>query len=342
MIDEDPNAPHAIARVDVLLPSTELRDLADKAQAIFDTEGSENTRRAYASAWVAFESWCIAHSLQTLPTEPTSVVLYLTSCDARGLKVGTIQSHLAAISDRHQRDGHPRPSDERMLREFMRKLRRARGVRAETKKTPFGPASLAAALCTLDLTTLRGLRDRALLLLGIAMGPRRSELAALDVANLTAVDDGLVVLIARSKTDQEGQGYTIGVPRNGLLLACPVAAVRDWRAATGIDTGALFRGIDRHGRLLDERLSDKGVARAMKDAAERAGLDPALFSGHSLRSGFATTAAGAGVGVKGIMRHTRHRSEAMVNEYIHLGTLFVDNPGRLVLDAVARAVLARE
>ena len=155
---------------------------------------------------------------------------------------------------------------------------------------------------------LRGQRDRALLLLGFAGGLRRSELVGLDVADVAEETEGMRVRIRQGKTDQEGTGREIGIARGRHAPTDPVAALADWRTAAAIDVGRIFREVDRGDRVGAARLSDRAVARIVKSAAERVGIDTALVSGHSLRSGLATSAAAAGAPERVIMRTTGHRS----------------------------------
>lgn len=151
-----------------------------------------------------------------------------------------------------------------------------------------------------------------------------------DVKDVVEEQEGLRVTFRRSKTDQEGQGQEIGILRGLHPLTDPVAALADWRQATGISTGPVFRGVDRGGRVGSERLSDRAVARTVKIAAERIGIDPATVAGHSLRAGLATSVAKAGATERMIMATTRHRSEAMVRRYIRAGTVFEDSAGHFL------------
>jgi integrase len=150
------------------------------------------------------------------------------------------------------------------------------------------------------------LRDRALLLLGFAGAFRRSELVALDVADIEETETGLLVSIRHSKTDQEGQGVTIAIARGDV--ACPVKALREWLGAAGIEAGPLFRPINKGGRVAEARLTDRSVANIVKAYAARAGFDASTFSGHSLRSGFLTSAAAKGASIFKMMDVSRHRS----------------------------------
>ena len=172
---------------------------------------------------------------------------------------------------------------------------------------------------------LLGVRDRALLLVGFAGAFRRSELVSLNVRDLKFTNDGLTVTLRRSKTDQEGSGRKVGIPYGSSPETCPVRSLRAWLEASGIESGPVFRPINRHGQIRPSRLSDRAVALIVKRAAEAAGKDPAEFAGHSLRSGLATAAAIGGASERAIMKQTGHRSTAMVRRYIRDGSLFREN-----------------
>lgn len=172
--------------------------------------------------------------------------------------------------------------------------------------------------------SLRGIRDKALLLLGFAGAFRRSELVQLQVADIEECREGLKVTLRRSKTDQEGEGMVKAIPFGSNEDTCPVRAYQVWLAAAGIAEGVVFRSVSRHGTI-GAPLSDKDVARAVKKAADAAGLDAGKFSGHSLRAGLATSAAAAGVSERIIMQQTGHKSERMVRKYIREGNLFREN-----------------
>jgi integrase len=210
------------------------------------------------------------------------------------------------------------------IAKVMKGLKREKGTRADAK----------AALTTEQLRAMlraigdkpRDLRDRALLLVGFAGGFRRSELVALDVADVTDTEDGLKILIRRSKSDQEGEGRTLGIPYGSDPKTCPVRAYRAWIRAAAITAGPVFRSF-RNRTMMDDAITPQVVALVVKKAAERVGIDAAELSGHSLRSGLATTAARNGASERSIMKQTGHRSVAMVRRYIHDAELFNDNAG---------------
>jgi integrase len=217
--------------------------------------------------------------------------------------------------------GHSMDTRHPSIRDVMRGLRRAKGVaqgHAEALTVPL----LRRLLATCG-DRLIDARDRALLLVGFGAALRRSELVALDLDDIAVVPEGLRITIRRSKSDQEGEGKVIAVGRTGTAT-CPGAAYAVWLTASAITDGAVFRGVDRHGHI-GARLSTDAVAGIVRRRAAAAGLEAAVFSGHSMRAGFATSAAAAGIEERLIMRQTRHRSAQTVRRYIRDGALFARN-----------------
>lgn len=282
-----------------------------------------STRRAYRSDWRAFEAWCATRNVEALPASPSAVALYATELAACGRKVATVERALAAVVAAHEAADLPSPRRSAAVRAVMAGIRRTHGV-APAQKAPILVEDLRRMLAVLP-DTMKGARDRALLLVGFAGAFRRSELVALDVGDLLFGAEGLTVTIRRSKTDQEGEGRKLGIPMGSSPATCPVRALRSWLERAGITEGAVFLGMNRHGVTTGKRLSPADVARVVKAAAEAAGLDAARFSGHSLRAGLATAAAKAGKSERAIMGQTGHRSTAMVRRYIRDAELFNDN-----------------
>ncbi len=281
------------------------------------------TVRAYRSDLRHFEAWCHEHRLQHLPATPESVADYISDLAGMGMKPSTITRRLSAISQAHQMAGYESPTQRQVVRMTMAGIRRTHGTKPrQVKRLP--QEDLVAMIAALP-DDLRGLRDRALLLVGFVGGMRRSEVVGLDVDDVVEEPEGLRVTIRRSKTDQDGAGRQVGLVRGRHHMTDVVTAVNDWKEAAGIESGPLFRAVDRGGRVGQERLSDRAVARAVKAAAARVGIDPATVSGHSLRGGFATSAAKAGAPERRIMRTTGHRSEAMVRRYIDEGNVFEES-----------------
>ena len=209
------------------------------------------------------------------------------------------------------------------MSEVLKGIRRTKGT-APACKAPLLVGQLKAALRD-TREDLLGIRDRAVLLVGFSGAFRRSELVSLDVADIQFTDDGLVVSLRRSKTDQEGEGRKVGIPHASKPQTCPVRALKAWMEAAGISEGALFRSVNRHEKVAANRLSGRAVALIVKRAAELLGLDASAFAGHSLRAGLATSAAAAGASERSIMDQTGHRLVQMVRRYIRDGSLFRDN-----------------
>jgi integrase len=172
---------------------------------------------------------------------------------------------------------------------------------------------------------LIGVRDRALLLVGYAGGFRRSEIASLTIEDANFSEDGLVIILRHSKTDQEGKGRKIAIPQGAHPDTCPVRSLREWITAARMETGPLFRRILRHGKIGQGFLNKDSIGLIVKRAAERAGYDPSTLAGHSLRAGLATQAALNGATELTIMKQTGHRSLAMLRRYIRDGDLWRNN-----------------
>jgi integrase len=274
-----------------------------------------------------FKAWCAKQQASPLPADSRTVAFYLTDAATR-YRATTLDLHLAAIAYAHRAAGLPIPTTHQAVREVRTGVRRTHGAAARGK----------AALMTEDLRRLVsllddspvGLRDRALLLIGFAGAFRRSELVGLDVEDLEFTPRGIRVELRRSKTDQEAEGRPVGIPYGSVPETCPVQAVERWLAHVrsvlpGYDRGPLFLRLDAGRRIRLGRLSDRGVARVVQRWAERGGLDPLRFAGHSLRAGLATSAAAGGVSERAIMNQTGHRSLTMVRRYIRDGELFRDD-----------------
>lgn len=313
----------ALAPVTPSAPLAALGPELASAQSYAAASRAENTRKAYARDLDAFRAWCAEKGLASLPADGPTVALYLAALADEGLAVATIGRALVAISQAHKLAGLESPRTHRAVRETFAGIRRTLGT-VQKGAAPMMPEHLSAAAAA-GRDDLIGLRDRALLAAGEAGAFRRSELVSLDVTNLDFRMEGLVVTLRRSKTDQEGAGCAVALPYGSNPATCPVRTVRAWLDVAGITVGPVFRAVNRHGRVAAARLSNRSVANIVKAAAERAGLDPGAYAGHSLRAGLATAAAKAGKSERAIMRQTRHTSERMVRRYIREASLFHDN-----------------
>jgi integrase len=309
---------------DVLPGSAALAHLIAQAEASFRAARAESTRRAYEYDWKQFRLWCEGHRLDPLPASPESVIFYATDLTKnQGRKLNTLQRRLAAISQMHQQSGFEPPTRAWAVKQFLAGLRRELGV-APHRKRPVLIDDLRQMVAEIP-DTLLGKRDQALLLLGFSGAFRRSELVALNREDLETTRDGLIVRIRKSKTDQQGEGRAVGIPRGADPSTCPVEALSIWGTAAHIESGSLFRRVNRHGQVLPQRLSGEGVALVVKRYVEQLGLDPSAFAGHSLRAGLATSAAAAGKSERAIMNQTGHRNLTTVRRYIRDGNLFREN-----------------
>lgn len=303
------------------LPAALGPDLAaavDLAQA----EKAASTRKAYGTDFRLFRAWCDAKGVSALPAAPETVAAYLAA-EARTSRPSTLGRRVAAIRYAHKLAELPLPTDAEGVKATMRGIRRTFGS-TKVRKAPAVAAKMLGMVATAP-DKLAGLRDRALLLVGFAGAFRRSELVALDVADVEETEAGLRVTIRNSKTDQEGQGVTIAIARGDV--ACPVKALREWLVAAGIEAGPLFRPINKAGRVAPARLTDRSVANIVKAYAERAGFDASMFSGHSLRSGFLTSAAAKGASIFKMMDVSRHKSVETLRGYVRDAELFKDHAG---------------
>jgi len=304
-----------------------LQAEAQAAQRYIESSRSEATRRAYASDWNIFTVWAAERGLTTLPASPDTVCLFLAAQAESGVKAATLSRRMASIRLAHTSEGLEPPTSSEAVRTTMKGIRREIGV-APVQKAP------ATSDRLLDMIShcrpsLLGIRDRAILLLGFGAALRRSELAALMVDDIEEVDGGLRVTIRKSKTDQEAAGEVVPVARG--MKACPAVAIASWMEAAGITDGPLFRMMRRGGKVTDSPLSPHSVGAVVKKYAALAGFKASDFGGHSLRSGFATSAAMNGASIFRIMDVTRHRSVDTVRGYVRRAEEFEDHAGNGLL-----------
>lgn len=306
----------------VNLPAALGPDLAT-AVDLAKAEKAVSTRKAYGTDFRLFKVWCEGKGVSALPAEPETVAAFLAAEAGSGTKPSTLGRRVAAIRYAHKLAHLDTPTDSEAVKATLRGIRRTFGG-AKVRKTP-AIAGKMQAMVALAPEGLAGLRDRALLLLGFAGAFRRSELVALDVADIEETETGLLVTIRRSKTDQEGEGVTIAIARGAI--ACPAKALRKWLDAAGIETGPIFRPINKAGTVAAERLTCRSVANIVKSYAKLAGFDATTFSGHSLRSGFLTSAAAKGASIFKMMDLSRHKSVDTLRSYVRDAEMFKDHAG---------------
>ena len=282
-----------------------------------------NTWKAYQADLRDFATWCRGHTVASLPAMPETVAAYIAYL-APLCKVSTVQRRLSAINQQHAAAGYDSPIRSATVRLTMQGIKRTHAPQQTVRKVRPAVTGFIYRLVDPLGTSLIDVRDRALILLGFAGAFRRSELVQLRLADITETEDGLRVMLRQSKTDQEGEGFSKGIPYGHEHKTCPVRAWQAWKATAGITDGLAFRSVTRHGEL-GTSLSGQAVADLIKRRARAAGLEYNDYSGHSLRAGLATAAAQAGASERSIAKQTGHKSLPVLRGYIHEGSLFTEN-----------------
>ena len=280
---------------------------------------SDRTSQCYASDWRVFVAWCMAAGRRPLPASAETLTLYATwLLTERHRRTTTAARHMTAVIHQHRRSGL-QPPDAKDARDLLAHVKRRRREQPRGKAA-LTPDALRLMLETCDPSSPCGVRDRALILLGFGSGLRRSEITALRLADVSFPPQGIAVEIRHAKTDQEGKGRTVGVWAGQHELTDPVRAVRRWIEVRGDWEGPLFTRMQRRGRdqfvIGRSGIDGQSVAKAIKRAAKRAGLNSSDFSGHSLRAGAVTAAADAGSTEAEIMKMSGHKALTTMRGYI--------------------------
>lgn len=313
----------SIARTTSIIESNER--LREEAATLAKESRAKATLMAYESDMRAFSQWCVERGFESLPAAPETVSLYVTWRSTRS-KPATIQRVLAGISVVHKIAGYESPTSHAAVRAVVSGVRRRLSPQ-QNQKTAVDIEQLRCLVNAANRTSPKGIRDQLVLLLGFTSAMRRSELVNLDVSDVLIEEQGLVIRLRRSKTNQEGDFEEIAVSRSTDVDYCPVKALVTWLALGNIREGPVLRSVDRHGNIGSGRLTPRIIADIVKRAADVAGIK-GDFAGHSLRSGFATTAARMGKSERSIMRHTRHKSVTIVRRYIRQGSRWDDNASK--------------
>lgn len=296
-------------------------DDAERLRRYLAASMADATVRAYQSDLRQIAAWLDARGYDWTAE---ALAAYLTTCADEGMKRATIERRMAAMRSYEATQGLEASRDAR-VRQTMKGIRRELAAKSGTSQKQARPLLLPELRTVLealaDDESLAALRDRALLLIGWGAALRRSELVALCVEDCEVTPQGVTVTVRRSKTDQTGEGMKRALPM-GRAATCPVRALRTWLDAAGIESGPVFRSIDRHGNLAAKALSGRSVNLIICRRAEAAGLEATGFSGHSLRAGLATSAAMNGAQERDIARQTGHRSMAVLRRYIRDGELY--------------------
>ena len=306
---------------------TDIKALQEETLLNLKNSKALNTVRAYKSDFKDFGLFCAQSGFTALPTDPKIVSLYLTYLSTKDVKLSTIKRRLVSIGVIHKMKGHYLDTKHPAIVENLMGIKRRKGTIQKGKK-PILISNLKQLIDVIDqekIEEINKLRDKSILLIGFAGGFRRNEIVSLDKEDLEFVFEGLKITVKRSKTDQFGEGLTKGIPYFENIAYCPVTILQKWINISKITKGPLFRKISKGSRLLENRLTDQTVALIIKKYLNKSGIDSSNYSGHSLRSGFATSAAESGAEERSIMAMTGHKTTQMVRRYIQEANLFKNN-----------------
>jgi site-specific recombinase XerD len=306
---------------------TDIKALQEETLLNLQNSKAQNTVRAYKSDFSDFSLFCAQNGFKSLPSETKIVSLYLTHLSTKNIKMSTLKRRLVSIGVIHKLKGYYLDTKHPSIIENIMGIKRRKGSIQKGKK-PILISNLKQIIDVIDKQNnqeIKKLRDRSIILIGFSGGFRRNEIVSLDYDDLDFVTEGLKINLRRSKTDQYGEGLVKGLPYFDNSQYCPVISLKKWIAKTNINSGPLFRRFNKGSNLSENRLTDQTVALLIKEYLKLTGIDSKNYSGHSLRSGFATSAAESGAEERSIMAMTGHKSTEMVRRYIKEANLFKNN-----------------
>ena len=307
--------------------TTDINALKDETLLNLKNSKAINTLRAYKSDFRDFGLFCAKNGFKSLPSEPKIVSLYITHLSTKDIRISTLKRRLVTIGVIHKLKGHYLDTKHPLIIENLLGIKRRKGSIQKGKK-PLLINHLKKIINLIDEQNedkKKKLRDKSLILVGFSGGFRRNEIVSLNYDDLEFVTEGLKIHLKKSKTDQFGEGTLKGLPYFENSQYCPVKSVKEWIKVSKINSGALFRRFTKGSRLTENRLTDQTIALIIKKYLKLIGIDNKNYSGHSLRSGFATSAAESGAEERSIMAMTGHKSSEMVRRYIKEGNLFRNN-----------------
>jgi site-specific recombinase XerD len=310
---------------------TDIKKLHEDTLNNLKLSKANNTLRAYKSDFKDFGIFCAKHGFNSMPTEPKVVSLYLTYLSTKS-KISTLRRRLVSIGVVHKLKGHYLDTKHPIIIENLMGIKRKKGS-IQIGKKPILINHLKQIINVTDeqkIEKIKKLRNRTLILIGFAGGFRRTELISIDYEDLDFVEEGVKITLRRSKTDQFGEGMVKGLPYFINEKYCPVTSLKNWINLSKIKTGPIFRRFAKGSILTGHRLTDQSVVLIIKDCLRLAGIENQNFSGHSLRSGFATVAAESGADERSIMAMTGHKTTQMVRRYIREANIFKNNALRKV------------
>jgi len=306
---------------------TDLKALHEETLNNLKNSKAINTIRAYKSDFKDFGAFCARHSFKILPTAPKIVALYLTHLSSKDAKMSTLRRRLVSIGMIHKLKGHYLDTKHPIIIENLMGIKRVKGSIQKGKKPILinHLKSIINAINQQEIDEIKKFRDKSLILIGFGGGFRRTELISIDHEDLEFVPEGVKITIKRSKTDQFGEGMVKGLPYFSNELYCPVINLKKWLELSNIKSGPIFRRFAKGSVLTKNRLTDQSVVLLIKNYLNLAGIENSNFSGHSLRSGFATVAAESGADERSIMAMTGHKTTQMVRRYIREANIFKNN-----------------
>ena len=306
--------------------TTDLKSLHEATLNNLKSSKSINTLRAYKSDFKDYSAFCTKHGFKSLPSEPKVVSLYLTYL-SKNMKISTLRRRLVSISMVHKLKGHYLDTKHPIIIENLMGIRRVKGS-IQIGKKPILINHLRSIINVINdqkIEDIKKFRDKSIILIGFGGGFRRSEIISIDYEDLEFVSEGIKINIKKSKTDQFGEGFIKGLPYFTNDIYCPVRNLQKWLEISKIKSGPIFRRFYKGSSFTDKRLTDQSVVILMKKYLNLAGIENKNFSGHSLRSGFATVAASSGADERSIMAMTGHKTTQMVRRYIREANLFKNN-----------------
>jgi len=306
---------------------TDLKALHEETLNNLKSSKAINTIRAYKSDFKDFGAFCAKHSFKALPTEPKIIALYLTYLSGKDSKMSTLRRRLVSIGMMHKLKGHYLDTKHPIIIENLMGIKRIKGSIQRGKKPILinHLKEIINVINELKTEEIKKVRDKTLILVGFGGGFRRTELISIDYEDLEFVPEGVKITLRRSKTDQFGEGMIKGLPYFSNEKYCPVAHLKKWIQISDIKKGAVFRRFKKGCSLTPGRLTDQSVVLLIKKYLELAGIENKNYSGHSLRSGFATVSAESGADERSIMAMTGHKTTQMVRRYIKEANLFKNN-----------------
>ena len=306
---------------------TDIKALQEETLNNLRSSKANNTIRAYRSDFKDFGVFCVKNGFKSLPTDPKIVSLYMTYLSAKDAKISTLRRRLVSIGVVHKLKGHYLDTKHPMIIENLMGIKRKKGSYQRGKKPILinELKSLINVINDQESKEIKKIRDKTIILTGFAGGFRRVELVSIDFEDIEFVTEGVKIIIRKSKTDQFGEGMTKGLPYFSNQTYCPVLHLKKWVELSNIKKGPLFRRFSKSSNLMNDRLTDQSVALLIKNYLNKAGIENKNYSGHSLRSGFATVSAESGADERSIMAMTGHKTTQMVRRYIKDANLFKNN-----------------